>query len=583
MFRFDGNMLDPEREPLPGSSFQISNSGNNRISDYTREDYASLQKAEEYEADKYQLEGRPDGFLSNSTDLSRKTDAGYRALYSLQLCNNENVVKSLMNEMFSIGVDGKTGDIEVNTQGEASEPLTVDTKDFISRNNLAYNLDKDQSITLDQTGTVLDPPESGVYPYRPRVGPAMASVGDAIFLDNSNSQYLREKTQVKDSWEDFLDDPTALPWSVIQQIVRSGKASQIYSISDPAKNTLHCKRNGVDLEWRIIGFDMETPSDESKTHSMTLQLITPIQSLAFSRRYIDFQNLFYFPDGLRFGESGTSDDNKFYFYVDSGAGGDPSDAGSYFGFELSQEIPADSKATLLISSSNENASLAGQTLRFKTDSGTVLEDAILQQYSSAPSGESIGSITSSPHGEPSSYWTSTVAINNLFNANVGTSCYARSPIYYYLNGSLSEDVLPLEFLELQEFDPSGLPVFADGLDSDFLSCVGEVTVKTSYTSAYSPTYPDKPYYELNNKFFLLSVNQIFGNTQDGDDGRYYSVAFPDASSRIRLGSGGNAVQWWTRNGQMSTLSHARDVNSNGARSGRHIRTLELILPCCCIV
>lgn len=67
-------------------------------------------------------------------------------------------------------------------------------------------------------------------------------------------------------------------WAAVQQIVRSGKASEVFNVGDQ----LVCKRNGEQLVWDIIGIDHDTPVDETKTHSLTLQLHNCFNDMTFS-------------------------------------------------------------------------------------------------------------------------------------------------------------------------------------------------------------------------------------------------------------------------------------------------------------
>lgn len=67
-------------------------------------------------------------------------------------------------------------------------------------------------------------------------------------------------------------------WADVQKIVRAGKASEMFSIGDQ----LVCNRNGEQLVWDIIGIDHDTPTDETKTHSLTLQLHDCFDGMKFN-------------------------------------------------------------------------------------------------------------------------------------------------------------------------------------------------------------------------------------------------------------------------------------------------------------
>lgn len=57
-------------------------------------------------------------------------------------------------------------------------------------------------------------------------------------------------------------------WADVQRVVRMGLASSVFSIGDQ----LTCRRGSSTLVWDIIGIDCDTPTDKTKTHSLTLQL-----------------------------------------------------------------------------------------------------------------------------------------------------------------------------------------------------------------------------------------------------------------------------------------------------------------------
>ncbi len=58
-------------------------------------------------------------------------------------------------------------------------------------------------------------------------------------------------------------------WQDVQDIVRQGLADKVFSVGEQ----LVCSHETYgELVWDIIGFDCDTPSDSTKTHSMTLQL-----------------------------------------------------------------------------------------------------------------------------------------------------------------------------------------------------------------------------------------------------------------------------------------------------------------------
>ena len=113
---------------------------------------------------------------------------GYRALYSLQLCNNEQVVKSLIKQpIFSIGKG------PLNVSVKYPDNYYEEDKNTSEDYNLRYDKQQETQLgndvyTLDENRTkdILNP--------RPAVNPVMNRVGDAISMqpDNpTNTKYTK--------------------------------------------------------------------------------------------------------------------------------------------------------------------------------------------------------------------------------------------------------------------------------------------------------------------------------------------------------------------------------------------------------
>lgn len=103
--------------------------GTTRVGHYSRNDYARLQhmKDEPDQINNWEDDRKPAWKRSSTAETSPTMNAGYRALHSLQMANNEHIVSSLFSEpIFSLGY-GPT----VDTMEDA------DVRD--PRYNLRYN------------------------------------------------------------------------------------------------------------------------------------------------------------------------------------------------------------------------------------------------------------------------------------------------------------------------------------------------------------------------------------------------------------------------------------------------------------
>lgn len=117
---------------------------------------------------------------------------GYRALYSLQLCNNEQVVKALIDPIFSLGYGGPQ-DVETYYvddylkypyEDHYSDGTIIKNKAW----NLRYNKAQEESITKDVY--TFDDSRTEERPA-PVVNPVMTQLGDAISMSDLNTEYTK--------------------------------------------------------------------------------------------------------------------------------------------------------------------------------------------------------------------------------------------------------------------------------------------------------------------------------------------------------------------------------------------------------
>ena len=182
-----------------------------QVAQYTREDYASLQTHARIESgDEYidfcgprseswyrnsKYEQTVNATEENPLGTNSNISPGLRALHSLQLCNNDNVVRSLLDPIFSLGY----GPQEVGVTYPDDYLINPSPDDINKPYNLRYDPTSDDILaeteqdyiqTLDTTGGgVVDPSDvNEIRPY-PAVNPVMGKVGDAISAKNDNSKY----------------------------------------------------------------------------------------------------------------------------------------------------------------------------------------------------------------------------------------------------------------------------------------------------------------------------------------------------------------------------------------------------------
>lgn len=161
---------------------------------------------------------------------SDEINPGYRALYSLQLCNNEHIVQSLIepkkdddgNEIYN------SGHVRPNIFGLGYQPQDVSVvfpdnyklHDIAAEDNPdIWNLRYDKQIERDASSDVYTTEENrdiDIVNPRPAVNPVMHSIGDAMSMNKMNTQYV------------IQDDDDVLR---IHKIVPDGEVSDV--VNDP--------------------------------------------------------------------------------------------------------------------------------------------------------------------------------------------------------------------------------------------------------------------------------------------------------------------------------------------------------------
>lgn len=196
--------------------------GATHVGHYRRSDYASLQKTREqtYSYEYTDQNGkviRPYEYTRTHNDYShsrnpvyyRNSDfekeptesvnPGFRSLYSLQLSNNEHIIKSLIPEKDPESGEstGRYTDLDpIFSLGYGPQDVGVmypdnylKLKDY-PEYNLRYDRGLEESITQDVYTVEGSRTESIVKP-RPAVNPIMSTVGEGMSLNSTNTEYSK--------------------------------------------------------------------------------------------------------------------------------------------------------------------------------------------------------------------------------------------------------------------------------------------------------------------------------------------------------------------------------------------------------
>ena len=162
---------------LANASDSLGSVGATRVGRYSRNDYARLQHMKDESTQQNNLnDSREKAWKRSSTAETTPTmNAGYRALNSLQLANNDHIVKSLFSKpIFSLGYGP-----------------TVDTLEDVDVNNPRYNLRYNRTVdiytqepTSDSTYLPVDTldtnRESTPTDPKPKVNGIMTAMGQRL-------------------------------------------------------------------------------------------------------------------------------------------------------------------------------------------------------------------------------------------------------------------------------------------------------------------------------------------------------------------------------------------------------------------
>ena len=164
--------------------------GPTRVAHYRRADYASMQKMVD-NTGKPNQEKRRNTYYRNS-DSEKKTTAltkpGLRSLYSMQLCNNEHIVKSVMPSL-------KDADYSIFSLGYGPTDVSVNYPDnYLKQSDSPmFNLRYDEAAEAEQGVDVytIDKDRSSAHNPRPAVNKPMYQLGEAMSLDPHNTKYTK--------------------------------------------------------------------------------------------------------------------------------------------------------------------------------------------------------------------------------------------------------------------------------------------------------------------------------------------------------------------------------------------------------
>ncbi len=335
-------------------------------------------------------------------------------------------------------------------------------------------------------------------------------------------------------------------WAEVQQIVRNGLAQSTFSVGD----TFQCMHSDLGLlTWQIVGFDANTPSDEAYTHSMTLQLKDPVQTLSY-----DGPDFFYWAQE----EMSPGD---YWFPL-------PDGSGTCLSFSLDVTVPQGSVFVLRMP---ESESVPDAKVSVYED----LEGQIRLTTVSVAEG---------------SYGTELTPYSESKAVLWGNCTWSGCALDQYLNSMETKENVwdgtrpgagcP-EWVGVLD----GFPV---GLDEEFRNVLGYVNIKTYDNSIDEYTVTEE-------QFFLPTVAQVFGDYPTLEDShREYEYYYDDETfygdpsegdmpGRVKTYKG-VPCRWWLRASATSDDTNVPIVNEDGAITTAKATAVSVgVAPMCCIV
>lgn len=322
-------------------------------------------------------------------------------------------------------------------------------------------------------------------------------------------------------------------WTSLKHLVRSGKAADLINIGDK----FICKKNNVELEWEVIGIDVDIPVEGYK-HSLTLQLNQCYDNFPFS-----------VPDATHYTASSLKP-GQYYVKMKNYASPD-----EFFAFTLTENVPVNTH------------------IRISEGTVYVYNKNVAKPYSSFP-------IDFSSLSENDMTGTKLTGTNYVIHSSMGTVNYKDSIIRQWMNSTEINWWSPLSMISSSPAEYVNIPGFLNGMDEDFLDAVNPVKKRT--------TLPDGTTVETEDKFFLLSQEEVYG--KKGTSYPYYKnnsiLSEPDIFAdaiRIKKINSADPRHWWLRDSAPGDNGYMRVLTDGGIGPVKAAKILSYgVVPACCI-
>lgn len=360
--------------------------------------------------------------------------------------------------------------------------------------------------------------------------------GRKIFYDNSISGL--EAENVKDAIDELnsknFNATDIESWTSLLHLVRSGRARDFINIGDQ----LVSLKNGTELVWDVIGIDADTPADEDKKHSLTLQLRDCYINMPFS-----------IPEASMLLVSSVK---AGQYYMELKNYSSPS---KFYSFTL-----------------NENLEW-GNYIRISENTVYLYKSRKESSFASFP----VDSVSDSEEGVTGKKLDGN---NYIIHCEMGNINYDKAEIRTWLNSAEKDWWVAGNSRSLAPTaDYMLVPGFCNGMDEEFLNAVNPVKKKTVVADGSEVITEDK--------FFLLSSEEVYA--AQGNAYEYYknnsSLTSPDVMKdniRIKM-LDMNPRHWWLRDSAGGDIGLKRVLTDGGVGVLKFAKVLGYgVAPACCI-
>ena len=362
-------------------------------------------------------------------------------------------------------------------------------------------------------------------------------------------------------------------WEDIKNAVRLGLGATLFPVG--YEFTTEDATTGAVITWVVRGHDHHTAANGKLEHTMTLETKYVYGNSAGSYLSLVFdayEALYYAAEEL---PAGTY---NFIWNYDTSA----VVSGTYQ-FTLTKPVPAGGQI-VLGTNSNSTAITSCKIATYATVAGTAaIESGIV--VTAGDGGANLGTINN--------YSTDNENLNCAQRVVFGSNNYAQSAARQWLNSGAAAGGV---WTPTNKFDraPSWATTkagFMSGLPAEFLAVVQPAAIPCRTNSVFEVNsldgteYTVNKFYELRDKFFLLSRPEIYGDWdsatyKDGERLEYYEGL--TNTERKKYDAAGSARYCWLRSPYPGNASNERPVNTDGSLNYSHAFRAYGVAPACII-